>query len=98
MSTSASSSVGEPLRGGAGEQVWVQLRFSGFRPGESPRRQITEPPEPHSVVMLANEVGDSRVGRRQCPLFRKKYNAEVLGAGLLAKAGAVNDHDVLLAD
>ena len=49
-------------------------------------------------VPLANEVGDSGIGPGQRLFIRQEHDAEMLGAGLLAEAGAVDDHDVLLAD
>src|SRR5579864_292984 len=53
---------------------------------------------PGSVVPLANEVCDSRVGRAQRLLIGKKYDTEMLRTGLLPEAGAVDYHHVLLAD
>ncbi len=52
---------------------------------------------PHSIA-LANEVCDPRVGACQRLFIRQEHDAEVLRAGLLAEAGAVDYHDVLLAD
>ncbi len=45
--------------------------------------------------MLANEIPDSGIGSRQRLLVGQENDAEVLGAGLLAEAGAVDDRDVL---
>ena len=49
-------------------------------------------------VPLDNELRDPRVRLRQCLLIGQEHDAEVLRAGLLAEAGAVDDHDVLLAN
>ena len=53
---------------------------------------------PRSRIPFANELGDCPIGFGQSLLIRQEHDAEVLGAGLLAEAGAVDDHDVLLAD
>src|SRR5580698_7991813 len=49
-------------------------------------------------VALTNEVCDPGVGFGQRLLVRQEHDAEMLGARFLAEAGAVNNHDVLLAD
>src|SRR5258708_224724 len=49
-------------------------------------------------IAFADELGDSGVGAGQRLFVRQKHDAEVLRAGLLAEAGAVDDHDVFLAD
>ena len=48
--------------------------------------------------MLANEVCDPRVSPGQYLFIWKKHDSEVLGAGLLPEARAVDYHDVLLAN
>src|SRR5258708_38270953 len=49
-------------------------------------------------IAFADELGDSGVGGGQRLFVRQTHDAEVLRAGLLAEAGAVEDHDVFLAD
>jgi hypothetical protein len=44
------------------------------------------------------EVSDSGIRAAQRFLIRQEHNAEVLRARFLAEAGAVDYHDVLLAD
>ena len=49
-------------------------------------------------VPLKNEIGNPSISLSQSFLIRQKHNAEVLRAGLLAEAGAMDDHDVFLAN
>jgi hypothetical protein len=49
-------------------------------------------------VALMNELRDPGVSSSQRLFIRQEHDAEVLGAGLLAEAGTVDYHDVLLAD
>src|SRR5690242_7762353 len=48
------------------------------------------------AVPFSNEVRNSRIRLRQRLLIRQEHDAEVLRAGLLPEAGAVDDHHVLL--
>ena len=50
------------------------------------------------AISLEYELGDSGICLRQGRLIRQEDDAEVLRAGLLAKTGAVDNHDVLPAD
>src|SRR3982074_131188 len=52
----------------------------------------------HISIPLADEVGDSSVGAAQSFFIRQEYDAEGPRPGLLAEAGAVDDHDMFLAD
>src|SRR4029077_10020891 len=49
-------------------------------------------------VPLADEICDGGIGFRQRLFIRQEHDAEVLRAGLLAEAGAMDDHHVLLAN
>src|SRR5580700_4249813 len=49
-------------------------------------------------ISFLNEVGDGGVGVAQRLLIRQKDDAEMPRAGFLSEAGAVDDHDVFLAD
>ena len=49
-------------------------------------------------ISFLNEIRNSGVGARERLFVRQEDDAEVLRAGLLAEAGAVNYHDVFLAD
>src|SRR5712691_8678237 len=61
-------------------------------------RARTPQPRPRLRISLTNEVGNSRVGGSERLFLRQEYDAEVLRAGLLTEAGAVDDHHMLLAD
>ena len=50
------------------------------------------------AVPFTSEFRNSRIRLRQGLLIREENDAEVLRAGFLTEAGAVDDHDVLLAD
>src|SRR3954451_16356840 len=49
-----------------------------------------------SLIALAYEIGYALIRVRQRFLVGQKDNAEVPGAGLLAEARAVHDHDMFL--
>src|SRR5258708_21613784 len=49
-------------------------------------------------VAFSNKVRNSSISLSQSFLIRQEHDAKVLRAGLLAEAGAVDHHDVLLAD
>src|SRR5579862_8316113 len=66
--------------------------------GSLPSKRAFPQPARLVSVALANEVCNSGVSLRQCCLVGQEDDAEMLRAGLLAEAGAVHDHDVLLPD
>src|ERR1700733_14344744 len=48
------------------------------------------------LISAAEEVSYRGIGGRQCFFVRQEDDTKMLGAGLLAEAGAVDDHHVLL--
>src|ERR1700757_5533300 len=78
---------------------WMKLSSKDSHSGKSARG--ARPPgwcESGTPVPLANELRDSRIRFRQGLLIGQEHDSEVLCAGLLAEAGAVDDHHMLLAD
>jgi hypothetical protein len=60
--------------------------------------QLPTPPRITLSVALADEIRNSGVGAGQRFFIGQEHDAEMLRAGLLAEAGSVDYHDVLLAD
>src|SRR5712691_6925162 len=57
-------------------------------------RARTPQPRPRLRISLTNEVGNSRVGGSERLFRRQKYDTEMLRASLLAKARAMDHHNV----